>query len=38
MQEDLAFVQGLAHELILLIVEFHYRLLEVPHASMDEFS
>ena len=38
MQKNLAFVQGLADELVLLIVEFNYCLLEVPNASMDEFS
>ena len=37
LQEYLAFMEGLHNELILLIIEFYHSLLEVPHASMDEF-
>jgi hypothetical protein len=37
MQEDLALMQRFADELVLLIIELYYCLLEVPHASVDEF-
>ena len=36
LQEYLAFMESLYNELILLVIEFHNSLLEVPHTSMDK--
>ena len=36
-QKDLALVQRLPHELVLLVIELHHRFLEVSYAAMDEF-
>ena len=35
-QEDEAFMKSLSHELVLLVVELHDGLLEVPYTSMYE--
>ena len=36
LEEDAALVEGLADELVLLVVELHDSLLEVPYTSMYE--
>ena len=38
LQENLALMQRLLHELPLLVVQLHDRLLQVPHTSMDKLS